>query len=183
MTSDEQRGELDQAEFDALLKEERWAELEDRLRTQIRDHPKNHWAVTCVAMACNEQRRYHEAKEWSDLAYGLDPRCPLVRWDRAGIYEHLGDSDRAIAFWKSLLDTPDWERRDSPCWESEEWNQRIFADCWYRLSVAYARSGSGQDSMNAEAMYKKLISNGAQSIYTVDELEQALEKARRTSGS
>lgn len=174
---------LEQAEFDALIKAERWETLEDRLRELVREDPKNHWAVTNIAMACNELRRYQDAKDWSDIAYGLDPRCPAVRWDRAGIYDNLGDSERAIAFWKSILETPEWEIRDNPCWESKEWTQRLLADCWYRLSIAYLREWAFPESEDAEAMYKKLIDEGAGSIYTVEELDQALARLRQDEAS
>lgn len=167
---------MGQAKFDALLRAERWEDLEDHLREIIREDPKNHWAVTNIAMACNEQRRYREAKEWSDLAYGLDPRCPLVRWDRACIYAHLGDAQRAIAFWESIVQTSEREIQENPCWESAEWTKRMLADCWYRLCIAYLREWRFPESEDAQERYKKLVALGAPSIYTPHELDHALER-------
>lgn len=182
MTSAERRGMLADAEFEAMRASGRWSELEDYLRAEIREDPSNHWLLTNVAMACNEQRRAREAKEWSDLAYGIEPRCPLVRWDRACIYEKLSDVDRAIAFWRALVDTPVEEQRSNPCWESEDWSQSLIADCWYRLSLACARSGSVQDSAAAEVMYKRMLEGGTRSIYTLNGLERALARARGSKG-
>lgn len=183
MAASMRQPKFSQAKFESLLKAERWDELEDLLRMLVREDPKSHWASTNLAMVCNEQRRYQEAKEWSDLAYGLAPRCPQVRWDRAGIFDNLGDTERAIAFWRSLLDTPEHEIAEDPCWESEQYTQRLLADCWYRISIACLEQWQFAESEDAEAEYRSHIAAGASSIYSIHELESELERIRtRHSG-
>ncbi|MFG0285486.1 MAG: hypothetical protein ACF8R7_13800 [Phycisphaerales bacterium JB039] len=170
---------VSQAEYDRLRRAGRWSELEDKLRLEIRDDPSNHWLLTTVATACHEQRRYREAKEWSDLAYAIMPECPLVRWDRACIYWSLGDTERAIAFWERLAAATVTEQQSSPCWESEQWNQALNADCWHRLAIAYAREGRWSESDAAAARFEEAIAEGVRSHYTAAELHDALEKVSR----
>jgi tetratricopeptide (TPR) repeat protein len=144
------------------------------LEKELLKEPENHWLITQLGVTYYERRQYDEALRHFRRSHKILSDCPLTLWNLAGTLDAVGRTAKAIAIYTSLLEskvTPDVD----PCWESDEWSDRLKADCVYRMGSCFQNLRKRKAAEHCYRQYLDLLSIGVDGTYSSQE---AVEKLR-----
>ena len=130
----------------------------------------DHWLLTRIGLTFYEQRRYSEALEYSQRAYEIAPRCPLVLWDLAGTQQALGDHRSALKLYRRLTSRGVDRIAHDQCGEGVGRARGIIADAHYCSARSLSALGRRRAAVNAIDRSLAMRGPGCRSIYPIAEL-------------
>jgi tetratricopeptide (TPR) repeat protein len=136
------------------------------------------WLLTRLSLTYYEQCDYERSLRYSEKAFVLAPRCPLVIWDYAGTLEMLGEFQKAADFYHRLI------RRGVPslaydeCGEGMARARGLVADCWHRLGHCEAKLGRKAKAVHHLKHHLLLRGRGRRSIYPANSVKRELNAFR-----
>lgn len=151
--------------IEGLYQKEQWGKARTLILRELKKNPKNHWYLTRLSGTYYEEHKYQKAREVSDKAVKLAPRCPLTLWDRAGILDMLGKHTQALAIWKRLLKRGTKSVAYGPCGEGLVWARSLLNDCRYEIADTCRNLGKPSQARLYIRSYMKHRSLGVKSIY------------------
>lgn len=101
------------------------------------------------------------------------PDCPLTLWHLAGVLDALGRHREALSIFVSLLKAKKLPDED-PCWESEQWTERLKADCVYSAGICFQNLGKKKKAEQCYREYVNLLLTGIEGSYTLDDVKRDL---------
>ena len=120
-----------------LFKSEKWPQARNVLEQELQKTPDSHWVLDRLSVTYYEQRQYQTALKYIKKAFAQAPNCPLVLWDFAGTCAALGQTDKAIQKYGTLIELyPDGFSKDE-CGEDMNWASSLVMDCFFRLGVCF----------------------------------------------
>jgi tetratricopeptide (TPR) repeat protein len=165
-------------QIEAALDGEDWLEAERLIARALESSPDDHWLVTRMGAALNEQHEYKKALVWSRKAMALAPECPLVLWDYAGALDMNRQEREAIAIWQRLLDRGVGSVANDECGEGKRWADALLNDCRYRIGLSYLDLGERAKGLKYVQEHQAHRRPGRPSLYTLAEVRAALRKAQ-----
>jgi len=160
-------------QIESLLATEQWETARALLKQELIKAPTDHWLITQLGVINYEQRKYRSARQQFLRSLKIVGDCPLTLWNLAGALDALGDVERAILIYSSLLRSRK-TASDDPCWESQEWSDSLKADCVYRLGVCLQRLGKLKESEEFYRTYLNLLLAGVAGTYSADEVAREI---------
>ena len=165
--------------IEAKINRHDWQGARKLLRAELRRDPMNHWLLTRLSLTHYEQQNYRRALGYSERAYELAPRCPLVLWDHAGDLDMLGREAEAVAIYKRLIKRGAKSTATGRCGEGLAWSRGLVADCWYRLAQCYRKLGKRSYAEHAFRKHLRMRGPGCRSIYEAAEVRAQLRKLQQ----
>jgi hypothetical protein len=146
------------------------------IRDLRRADPDDHWLMTKMAQVYCRERRYAEALRWSRRALALEPRCPLARWDYAGINWEVGRRTTALRAWEGLVKGGAKAHMRGPCGRSRAFARSMVTDChlmegWYR-----EHRGDLAGAIRKFRLYVRRRESGSGSCYSLRDQRQELRR-------
>ena len=111
--------------------------------------------------------------------------CPLTLWNLAGTFDALKKHAQAIRIYTWLLQSKK-SAEDDPCWENEEWAERLKTDCVYRLGVCFQKQGKKETAEDYFRQYVDLLLIGIEGSYSLDDAMRqvhGLHRAGKNGGA
>jgi tetratricopeptide (TPR) repeat protein len=87
----------------------------------------------------------------------------------------LGKHTAAIRIYTRLLKS-NVSYRDDSCWESQEWTDRLKADCVYRLAACFEELGKKAKAEKCYREYLNLLLAGVDGIYPAHDVIERIRK-------
>ncbi|MCP3143842.1 tetratricopeptide repeat protein [Pyxidicoccus xibeiensis] len=140
---------------------EQWAEVETFLREVLRRCPEDHWLLTQLAEAVYAQRRYRGALQLQRKAYGLAPKCPLVRFGLATAAAACGETRQARRLFQLLARMRPETLATGECGEGLRWSRGLIADAHYRLGRLAEDEGRKAEARRRYQRYLELVARPA----------------------
>ena len=165
---------------DAIRRED-WPAARRLIRAALRRKPDSHWLLTRLGLTYYEERDYERSLVYSNQAFQLAPRCPLVLWDLAGTYEMLGRLTEAHRLYRHLVSRGIPTISSGPCGEGVARARGLVADCWYR--IAHIELSRGRRNLADASFHRHLALRGpgCRSIYSISKVRRELRAASLTT--
>ncbi|NMO18566.1 tetratricopeptide repeat protein [Pyxidicoccus fallax] len=157
-----------------------WKEAERFLREVLRRCPEDHWLISQLAEAVYEQRRYRGALQLQRKAYGLAPRCPMVRFGLATAAAACGETRQARRLFQLLTRTRPETLATGECGEGLRWARGLIADAQYRLGRLAEDEGRKAEARRRYQKYLQLVERPALSIESRRNVQARLRALSRT---
>ncbi len=151
--------------LEKLFESNNWDLAGDLLSSLISRVPNDHWLLTRFGATLYERRRYREAQQVIAQAWSLEPNCPLVRWDFAGVNYALGQKHDAIGEWRSLVHIGPHKLARRKCGEGLPWARGLVSSCCARLAKHEAESGNREEALQWFRKYCELLQQGTKPPY------------------
>jgi tetratricopeptide (TPR) repeat protein len=168
-------------EIARLIEDEKWAEARAILLRELRRRPDDHWLLDRLSETHYEEGKIDLARPLIERAYAMNPECPLVLWDYAGTLEEVGETAHALRLYKRLLGRGLEEVAFGECGEGMRWAISLLADCTYRVAVCHLRLHKPLDALKWLQRYFAMRDEGAESIYTYDDLRNDFPASREVT--
>ena len=158
-----------------LLQRGAYGSARKLLLRELKLDPTSHWVLTQIGVTYYEQRQYQTALRWFQKSRRILPCCPLTLWNVAGALDALGKHTAAIRIYTRLLKS-EVSHQNDPCWESQEWTDRMKADCVYRLAVCFEQLGKKVKAEKCYRQYLNLLLAGVDGIYPAQDVIGRIRK-------
>ena len=154
-----------------------WPTARRLIRAALRRKPDSHWLLTRLGLTYYEERDYERALVYSQQAYQIAPRCPLVLWDLAGTYEMLDRLTESHRIYRQLVSRGVSAIASDTCGEGFARARGLVADCWYR--IAHIERSRGRRSRVVASFHSHLTLRGpgCRSIYPISQVRRELRAA------
>jgi tetratricopeptide (TPR) repeat protein len=157
-------------QIEQLIHVEDWVAARAAIESQLIAEPNHHWLLTRLALTYYEQHQYQLALDISKRAFAVAPRCPLVLWDYAGVFDMLKRYDEAIRIYRQLIRRGVESIAYDECGEGIRWARGLVTDCHYRLSCCYRALGREAASLRAFTRHLDMRGPGCFSIYPLKDI-------------
>ena len=154
-----------------LCKSSKWKEAKETMLELIRRDSPSPWLYTSLSSCYYELREYKKALYYSEKAYKMNRRDPLILWDYAGTLIMLNREIHAIALLKKITGSSVHEIGFVNTTEGKRWAESILNDSYYKIGIAYHRL---QKLVLAEKYFRKHLfgrKSGLPSLYSKKEAE------------
>ncbi|HEX4142437.1 MAG TPA: tetratricopeptide repeat protein [Pirellulales bacterium] len=167
----------DGVRINRLLEQGRYGAARGVIERELESEPKNHWLLTQLGVTFYEQKRYKEALRYFEASRKILPDCPLTRWNLAGALDALGQPEKALQIYTSLLESKLTSDED-PCWESAQWGDKLKANCVYRIGVCLEHLGNQERAEWCYRKYAQLLMAGVSGLYSIDDVMRHISSVR-----
>ena len=147
---------------------EDWAEARSLIKIELRQFPDSHWLITRLGLTYYEERQYKRALRYSEKAFSIAPKCPLVLWDYAGCLEMLERTEEAIIIYKRIIRRGINQIAYGDCGEGKGRARGLIADCHYCLAHCYQDIGKVKEAQQEYMRHLSLRGPGCNSIYDIN---------------
>ena len=159
---------------------EDWTTARRLIRRALSKSPDSHWLITRLGLTYYEQRNYDRALVYSQQAFRIAPRCPLVLWDLAGTQQMLGRHTEATRVFRRLIRRGVDRIAHDDCGEGIAWARGLVADCWYRVARIEITRGYAVRGVDALRAHLTLRGPGCRSIYPLAKVRRELRDLEAT---
>lgn len=138
-------------------------------------NPDDHWYWTRLCSVSYELKRYDDALQASEIAMGLDSKCPLVLWDYASVLKILDRESEASEIYKELLQRGEESIAYDQCGEGIRWARSLLNDCRLRLGELLLNRGEYKEAYRHISDHLKHRRRGQYSCATKKSAESTLD--------
>ena len=121
----------------SLFNNREWEKAEKILLKLLENEPDNFWLLTSISSLKYEMKKYEESREYSVLAYKLNPNSPLVLWDYAGVLFMLDEEEIAIEHLTKIIDMGEIKVAFEETTEGLKWAKSIINDSYFKIGQAH----------------------------------------------
>jgi predicted Zn-dependent protease len=133
---------MKESEINKLFRDQKWDEAVTVILDSLKEYPDNHWLFTRLAsIYAGGKGNYIAALEYAEKALKLEPKCPLVLWDYAGILYVSSRNEDASRIYKRLIRRPIKSIAYGKCGQGIRWARSLKNDSRYQLGLIYASYG------------------------------------------
>ena len=122
-----------------------------------------------------EDRNYQKALEYAEKALEIEPDCPLVLWDYAGVLDMLDDTKKAISIWKYLLNCSVEQIAFDECGEGIRDAKSLHNNCRFRIGSSYIDINQKKLAIKYLKLHLQNRQRGLPSIYSKKEVLKLLK--------
>jgi tetratricopeptide (TPR) repeat protein len=159
-----------------LLDKEDWKGARRLVRGLRRADPDDHWLMTKMAQAYCGERKYAEALRWSRRALALAPKCPIARWDYAGINWESRRKAAAFRVWEKFINGGARACMRGPCGRSRAWARSLITDCHLMEGWYFEHRGNLAGAIRKLRLYVRRRESGSGSSYSLGEQREELRR-------
>jgi tetratricopeptide (TPR) repeat protein len=128
--------------FNKLWKEGKLIEVRNHLFEWLKEIPEDawdsHWLIAQIAETYYIQKSFNEALEYSEKAWKIAPRCPLVLWEYSESLLRLGRDSEAEPLYRNIIRRGVKRIAYGECGEGIRQARMLVNDCRYALGLIYA---------------------------------------------
>ncbi len=165
-------------QIESFIAINRWEQARELILADLQRLPASHWLWTRLSLTYYEQFEYKDALECSTMALKIAPRCPLALWGHAGSLTMLRQNSEAIAIYRRLARRRLNSLAYGDCGEGLAWARGLVADCNYRISHCYVKTGNMSLAVRYMERHIRLRGPGCHSIYSMRLVRKELERIK-----
>ena len=171
-----------------LMREEKYQAARRLLLKELEKDPHDPYILAELSGTFYEQHQYRKARDYAMQAHSLAPWDPLYRWYYAAALSMLGQTQEAIALYKSILKMGVNRVGFVATTEGIRWAKSLLNDCRYSIALCYKDMGNLSLARRYLRNHLNKRARGIPSLHKRKDVERRLqqlekEKQNRHPGS
>ncbi len=168
--------ERSEKQIKRLLEEEKYQAARRLLLKDLKKDPDDPYILAIISMTFYEQYKYKKARDYAVRAHNLAPWDPLYIWYYAAALNMLGQTQEAIALYKSILKMGVNRVGSVATTEGIRWAKSLLNDCRYSIGLCYKDMGNLSLAQRYLRNHLNKRTRGIPSIYKRKDVKKKLQQ-------